>query len=153
MHAIPPGFEAKVYPAHKIVAIVGVLADAGVAEADALSGSGIAPGRLQELGTRVSYRQLRTVCLNALRLSPHPAAGRRVCRRRLAAAARQRPAAIHGARDDRGEGLAGIELAVRDAAAIRAAAQARGLAADAPGVFVGGVHFALHAKDPPHSAR
>jgi len=57
------------------------------------------------------------------------------------------------ARDDRGEGLAGIELAVRDAAAIRATAQARGLAADAAGVCVGGVHFALHATDPPRGAR
>jgi hypothetical protein len=57
------------------------------------------------------------------------------------------------ARDDRGEGLAGIELAVRDAAAIRATAQARGLAADAAGVCVGGVHFALHATDPARGAR
>lgn len=51
------------------------------------------------------------------------------------------------ARDDRGEGLAGIELSVRDNAAIRATAEARGLATDAAGVFVGGVHFALHSKD------
>lgn len=48
------------------------------------------------------------------------------------------------ARDGRGDGLAGIELAVRDAPAIRAEAQARGLAADAAGVRVGGVHFALN---------
>jgi hypothetical protein len=47
-------------------------------------------------------------------------------------------------RDERGEGLAGIELAGRDAAAIRAAAQARALLVDAEGVCVGGVHFALH---------
>jgi len=50
-------------------------------------------------------------------------------------------------RDDRGEGLAGIELAVRDASTIRATAQARGLAMDAAGVSVGGVHFALRSKD------
>ncbi|SEB04577.1 VOC family protein [Variovorax sp. YR216] len=48
-------------------------------------------------------------------------------------------------RDDRGEGLAGIELAVRDAKAIRGAAEARGLPGDAGGVFVGGVRFALHS--------
>jgi hypothetical protein len=46
-------------------------------------------------------------------------------------------------RDDRGEGLVGIELAVRDAAAVRSAAQMRGLHVDAEGVFIGGVHFAL----------
>ena len=50
-------------------------------------------------------------------------------------------------RDDRGEGLAGIELAVHDAPTIRATAQARGLATDAAGVSVGGVHFALDSKD------
>ncbi len=46
-------------------------------------------------------------------------------------------------RDDRGEGLAGIELAVCDAAAIRASAEALGLRGDAEGVFVGGVHFTI----------
>ncbi|MDM0075990.1 VOC family protein [Variovorax sp. J2P1-59] len=50
-------------------------------------------------------------------------------------------------RDDRGEGLAGIELAVRDASAIRNTAEARGLASDATGVTIGGVHFALHSQD------
>lgn len=57
------------------------------------------------------------------------------------------------ARDDRGEGLAGIELSVRDGTAIRAAARARGLAEDADGVFVGGVHFALHSDDPADHTR
>jgi hypothetical protein len=47
--------------------------------------------------------------------------------------------------DDRGEGLAGIELAVHDAPAIRSTAAARGLRVDAAGVFVGGVRFALGA--------
>jgi hypothetical protein len=46
-------------------------------------------------------------------------------------------------RDDRGEGLAGIEVATHDAAAIRSAAETRGLHVDAEGVFVGGVHFTL----------
>ena len=46
-------------------------------------------------------------------------------------------------RDERGEGLVGIELAVRDAAAIYGSAEAGGLRTDAAGVFVGGVHFAL----------
>lgn len=54
------------------------------------------------------------------------------------------------ARDDRGDGLAGMELSVRDSTAIRATAQARGLATDAAGVVVGGVHFALQADEPPH---
>jgi hypothetical protein len=36
---------------------------------------------------------------------------------------------------------------VRDASTIRATAQARGLAVDAGGVSVGGVHFGLGSKD------
>jgi hypothetical protein len=49
--------------------------------------------------------------------------------------------------DDRGEGLTGIELYVRDAAAIHSAAASRGLAADDAGVSIGGVRFALHSQD------
>lgn len=45
--------------------------------------------------------------------------------------------------DDRGEGLIAIDLSVRDADAIRHAAQVRGLDADAKGVRIGGVHFSL----------
>ncbi len=51
------------------------------------------------------------------------------------------------ARDDRGEGLVGIELCARDEAAIRTAAEARGLETDTAGVFVGGVHFSLQPKN------
>lgn len=51
--------------------------------------------------------------------------------------------------DDRGDGLAGIEIAVHDNAAIRATAEARGLVTDAAGVFVGGIHFSLHSNDGP----
>ncbi len=73
----------------------------------------------------------------------------------------QREAAAHGgehrialdnaslrfvaAADGRGEGLAGIDVQVRDAAAVLAAAAARGCATDAGGVHVGGVRFELHA--------
>ena len=49
--------------------------------------------------------------------------------------------------DDRGEGLAGIELSVRDAAPIRSAAQARGLATDNTSVSIGGIRFSLHPKN------
>lgn len=45
--------------------------------------------------------------------------------------------------DDRGEGLIAIDLSVRDADAIRRAAEMRGLDADAKAVRIGGVHFAL----------
>lgn len=51
--------------------------------------------------------------------------------------------------DDRGEGLAGIELAVRDIAAIRTAAEARGLAMDGASIFVGGVRFFLQSNNYP----
>lgn len=47
------------------------------------------------------------------------------------------------ARDGRGEGLAGIDLDASDAAAIRAAAAARGCPADAEGIDIGGVRFTL----------
>ena len=69
----------------------------------------------------------------------------------------QRPAARHGSewrvavdnaqlrfippRDDRGEGLAGIDIDAADPAAIRAAAEAHGCPADASGVALGGVRF------------
>lgn len=48
------------------------------------------------------------------------------------------------AEDGRGEGLAGIDLAVRDAAAIVAAARSRGREVRGECVSVGGVWFTLH---------
>ncbi|WP_225783727.1 VOC family protein [Xenophilus sp. Marseille-Q4582] len=50
---------------------------------------------------------------------------------------------VQQALDGRGEGLAGVVLRTRDAAAIRAAAQARGLPVDGDAVTVCGVRFEL----------
>lgn len=47
------------------------------------------------------------------------------------------------AADGRGEGLGGIDLQVRDAAAVRAAAKARGCPVEGDAVTVGGVRFHL----------
>ena len=73
VHCIPPSLDEKLYPAHKLAALVGVLVEDGVPVADALGGTGIAETRLQSASTRVSYRQLLAVFRNALRLSSDPA--------------------------------------------------------------------------------
>jgi AraC-like DNA-binding protein len=69
----PPSFEERIFPAHKIAALVGALQEGGVPAAQALAGSGISESRLHDGGTRVSYRQLLEVFRNAYRLSPDPA--------------------------------------------------------------------------------
>ena len=68
-----PSFEHRIYPAHKVAALVGVLVEKGVSAADALAGSSLSEGRLNAAATRVSYQQMLTVFRNALRLSPDPA--------------------------------------------------------------------------------
>ena len=77
-----PSFEHRIYPAHKVAALVGVLAEKGVPVAEALSGSGLTEGRLNAAATRVSYKQMLVVFRNAMRLTPDPAlallAGRRM---------------------------------------------------------------------------
>ncbi|VTU25672.1 Virulence-regulating protein VirS [Variovorax sp. SRS16] len=73
MQRATPSFEHRIYPAHKIAALVGVLVDKGVPAAEVLAGSGLAESRLNAAATRVSYRQMLTVCRNAMRLSPDPA--------------------------------------------------------------------------------
>jgi AraC-like DNA-binding protein len=69
----PPSFENRVYPAHKVAALVSVLVEKGVSAADILAGSGVSASRLQVPSTRVSYKQMLAVFRNALRLSPDPA--------------------------------------------------------------------------------
>ena len=49
------------------------------------------------------------------------------------------------ATDGRGEGLAGIDVQVRDVSAVLAAAKERGCTTDADGVAIGGVRFRLQA--------
>ncbi len=73
MYRAPPSFEHRIYPTHKVAALVGVLAEAGIPVAEALSGSGIAESQLLAPTTRISYRQILAVFRNALRLSPDPA--------------------------------------------------------------------------------
>lgn len=64
-------FDEKVYPAHKIVAVVAALAERGVSAAKALAGTDLAEGRLAT--SPISYRQMRTVFDNARQLSTEPA--------------------------------------------------------------------------------
>ncbi|CAN5723291.1 AraC family transcriptional regulator [soil metagenome] len=68
MNRAAPKFEQKIYPGHKIAALVGVMAENGVSPAQVLSGTGIAVDQLSL--ARVSYRQMLTVFENARRLSP-----------------------------------------------------------------------------------
>ncbi len=79
MYRALPSFDARVYPAHKVAALVAALAEDGVPAEQALSGSGIAQARLHD--TRISYQQVQTVFRNALRLSPAPALAFRAGRR------------------------------------------------------------------------
>lgn len=69
MQLTESGFKDEVYPAHKIAAMVFAIAEEGIDAADALAGTGIAPERLQSPNIRVSYRQTKQACLNALRLT------------------------------------------------------------------------------------
>ena len=73
MHRPPPSLEHRIYPTHRVAAIIAVLAQDGIPAAEALSGSGIAESRLLAPATRISYKQMLTVIRNALRLSPDPA--------------------------------------------------------------------------------
>jgi AraC-like DNA-binding protein len=73
VHRPLPGFKHRIYPAHKVAALVGVLVEKGVPVADALAGSGLTDSRLNASATRVSYQQMLTVFRNALRLTPDPA--------------------------------------------------------------------------------
>lgn len=70
MRLTAPGFKDKVYPAHKIAALVDAVSAEGIAPADALAGTGIAPERLHSPDIRVSYRQMRQAFLNVLRRAP-----------------------------------------------------------------------------------
>ena len=71
----------KLYPAHKVAMLVGVLNDDGIATAEALNGTGIEASQLHAATTRVSYAQLLLVFRNALRLSSDPALGLRAGQR------------------------------------------------------------------------
>jgi len=72
VHRPPPSFEQRIYPAHKVAALVAVLDEQGVSAAEALAGSGLTDARLNAAATRVSYRQMLTVFRNAQRLAPEP---------------------------------------------------------------------------------
>ena len=74
MQRPPPSFDQRIYPAHKVAALVGVLAEKGVSAEAVLAGSGITESRLRAPATRVSYKQMLAVFRNALALTPDPAA-------------------------------------------------------------------------------
>ena len=73
MYRAQPSFEHRIYPVHKVAAVVSVLVADGIPATEALSGSGIVESRLHAPDTRISYRQMLTVFRNALRLSSDPA--------------------------------------------------------------------------------
>jgi AraC-like DNA-binding protein len=63
------GFRERVYPVHKIAALVFAMSKEGINPDEVLAGTGIAPERLQSPSTRVSYEQTQQAFLNAVRLS------------------------------------------------------------------------------------
>ncbi|SFQ02016.1 AraC family transcriptional regulator [Variovorax sp. 770b2] len=73
VHCQPPDLESRVYTPQRIIAVVGVLSEDGIAASEALAGSGLDEQALHLQETRVSYRQIATVFRNALRLAPDPA--------------------------------------------------------------------------------
>jgi len=68
-----PDFDERIYPAHKLAAVVKTLSGVCVPAASSLAGSGLTEDRLRSAATRISYRQTATVFRNALQLSPVPA--------------------------------------------------------------------------------
>lgn len=73
MHRPAPKFDEKIYPAHKVAALLQTLAEEGVAPSEVLAGTGLTPERLRSANTRVSYRQVQAAFLNAIRLTRDPA--------------------------------------------------------------------------------
>ncbi|WP_296227620.1 AraC family transcriptional regulator [Ralstonia sp. UBA689] len=72
MQLIAPGSKDKIYPPHKIAALVAAMAEEGIDATEVLSGTGITPKQLQSPAMRVSYRQTRQVFLNTLGLTSDP---------------------------------------------------------------------------------
>lgn len=77
-----PGIDDRIDPPHKMAVLIDILAEEGIAPAAALAGTGIEPEQAHSPATRISARQLLTVCGNALRLSQDPGiafkAGKRI---------------------------------------------------------------------------
>ena len=66
-------FGQRLYPVHKLAALVGALRTIGIDGAELLAGSGLVEDHLSRAETRISYHQMVTVFRNGLRLSPDPA--------------------------------------------------------------------------------
>ena len=64
--------NARIYPAHKLAALVDTLGDLGVQATSLLSGSELTERQLRSAAALISYRQMIAVLRNALRLSPDP---------------------------------------------------------------------------------
>lgn len=76
------GIDDRIEPPHKIAVLVDILGEEGIKPEDVLAGSGIETLQVRAPETRISARQLLTVCHNALRLSKDPGvaikAGKRI---------------------------------------------------------------------------
>lgn len=82
MEQLFPDIDDRIEPPHKLAVLVDILAEEGIAAEQVLAGSGIDARQVLLPATRVSARQLLTVCGNALRLSKDPGvamkAGKRI---------------------------------------------------------------------------
>ncbi|MFT3799672.1 MAG: AraC family transcriptional regulator [Burkholderiaceae bacterium] len=81
MVTLQHGFDKRIYPAYTLNSLVEVLAEDGIASADALEGSDIRLEDLSAASTRISYRQLAMVFRNAIRLARSPLLAMRAGRR------------------------------------------------------------------------
>lgn len=72
MPAIPL-LNERLYAPYKIAAMVEVLAEQGIAAADTLAGSGVAPEEIYDAAVLTSVRQYAAVCKNAIELARDPA--------------------------------------------------------------------------------
>ncbi|WP_250480893.1 AraC family transcriptional regulator [Caballeronia sp. GAOx1] len=64
-----PLLNERIYAPYKIAALVDVLAEQGIAPADSLKGSGVAPEEIYDASVMTSVRQYAAVCSNAVALS------------------------------------------------------------------------------------
>ncbi|WP_019142348.1 AraC family transcriptional regulator [Noviherbaspirillum massiliense] len=77
-----PGIDDCIDPPYKMAVLIDILAEEGIPASAVLAGSGVGPDEVRVPATRISARQLLTVCANAQRLSKDPGiaikAGRRI---------------------------------------------------------------------------
>lgn len=81
MYRSSPNLMQRIHTAERIAAVVDVLAEEGIATAQALAGTGLDGSDLKSESTRVSYRQVEIAFRNTIALSRDPAVALRAGQR------------------------------------------------------------------------